>query len=429
VLVAGGVRWWLAPGVDPGDARALAERAIAALASERPWKRGRRKALYRLTRDGDVQAWLLKVSEPGALAPLRRLGAEPRAPLAGDRGAARGGGRRDAAADRRGRAAPRRAARAQLRAPALAPRRDRPRALPRRRDADPRPKRRAAAVALGALARALHDAGVDQDDLAPNNFLWRSGAGATLLAVDFERARARDRVPPAARWRALAKLDRYCAGESAASRMRVLRAYCGDDRIASRDAARAIEAAAGRPPRGRRAPLDTRRDALEAPLRAARRRGRSAAGRGAARIARRFSVRCAGSRPATGSWRHFPRGIGAPPRAPSASRSRSRSAISRRGLTRASSTTAWRASRSRARREPAGSTHGPRARHSSSRSIACSRSARSRRTWRRLRSRSRRHTIAFGCSLRRRPGVPAWLGPGRRAEARRVADRLARSLD
>src|SRR4029453_19018816 len=72
----------------------------------------------------------------------------------------------------------------------------------------------------------------------------RSAAGAPLLAVDFERARARDRVPPAARWRALAKLDRYCAGESAASRMRVLRAYCRDDRIASRDAARAIEAAA-----------------------------------------------------------------------------------------------------------------------------------------------------------------------------------------
>src|SRR5690606_14066804 len=37
----------------------------------------------------------------------------------------------------------------------------------------PRARRRAAAAALGALARALHDAGVDQDDLAPNNFLWR----------------------------------------------------------------------------------------------------------------------------------------------------------------------------------------------------------------------------------------------------------------
>lgn len=103
--------------------------------------------------------------------------------------------------------------------------------------------RRRCAVALGALVRRMHDAGIDQRDLAPNNFLWRPAAQPPLLAIDFERARVGAAVSPRARVAALAKLDRHCAGAAASERMRFLRAYCAGDRAATRSLWRAIERA------------------------------------------------------------------------------------------------------------------------------------------------------------------------------------------
>lgn len=104
--------------------------------------------------------------------------------------------------------------------------------------------RRAVASAFGSLVRQIHDAGLDQDDLAPNNFLWRPDAAAPLLAVDFERARVRSRVSDRARRAALAKLHRYCGTASAADRLRFARAYAGGDRAATRGLWRGVERAA-----------------------------------------------------------------------------------------------------------------------------------------------------------------------------------------
>ncbi len=95
-------------------------------------------------------------------------------------------------------------------------------------------ERRAAARALGALARTMHEAGVDQDDFAPNNFLWRSSTSPHVLAIDFERVRLRRSLPRPARMRQLAKLDRHAIGTHASDRLRLLRAYTGGDRQAAR---------------------------------------------------------------------------------------------------------------------------------------------------------------------------------------------------
>lgn len=104
-------------------------------------------------------------------------------------------------------------------------------------------ERRARSAALGALVRRMHDAGVDQRDLAPNNFLWRAAADPSLFAIDFERTRVGAPVAPRARIAALAKLDRHCVHAPASERMRFLRAYCEGDRAAARGLWRAVEAA------------------------------------------------------------------------------------------------------------------------------------------------------------------------------------------
>jgi tRNA A-37 threonylcarbamoyl transferase component Bud32 len=101
---------------------------------------------------------------------------------------------------------------------------------------------RARAAALGMLVRRMHESGIDQRDLAPNNFLWRRAGEPLLLAIDFERARVGAAVRPRARIAALAKLDRHCAGAPASERMRFLRGYCAGDRVAARSLWRAIEA-------------------------------------------------------------------------------------------------------------------------------------------------------------------------------------------
>ncbi len=88
----------------------------------------------------------------------------------------------------------------------------------------PGAERRALLERFAALARRLHDAGVDQDDFAPNNFLARPD-GAFVL-IDFERCRVRRRLGHA-RWTQLAKLHRRDLGVSRSDRLRFLRSYLG----------------------------------------------------------------------------------------------------------------------------------------------------------------------------------------------------------
>jgi tRNA A-37 threonylcarbamoyl transferase component Bud32 len=102
-------------------------------------------------------------------------------------------------------------------------------------------ERRALARAFGALARRVHDAGVYQDDFAPNNFLARRGTPPELWMIDFERVRLR-RGPVSERERLhmLGKLERRVPGASAAERVEFLRAYEAGDRAALRARWRAL---------------------------------------------------------------------------------------------------------------------------------------------------------------------------------------------
>jgi hypothetical protein len=95
--------------------------------------------------------------------------------------------------------------------------------------------RRALASAFGALSRRVHDAGLQQDDFAPNNFLVRLVPQPELYVIDFERARLRvGPVPHPHRLNALARLDRRLAGVSNSERWRFLLAYAGDSDTARR---------------------------------------------------------------------------------------------------------------------------------------------------------------------------------------------------
>jgi len=89
-----------------------------------------------------------------------------------------------------------------------------------------RAERRALLERFGVLARRLHEAGVDQEDFAPNNFLAR--ADGTFVLIDFERCRVRRRPLGQARWTQLAKLHRRDLGISRTDRLRFLRAYLGE---------------------------------------------------------------------------------------------------------------------------------------------------------------------------------------------------------
>lgn len=95
-------------------------------------------------------------------------------------------------------------------------------------------RRRRLARGLGAFSRRVHEAGLFQDDFAPNNFLVRGGAEPEFLLVDFERARLLRRLGRARRRWMLAKLSRHMDDATAAERMRFLRAYTGDDRDEAR---------------------------------------------------------------------------------------------------------------------------------------------------------------------------------------------------
>lgn len=245
-LDAGGVRWWPGPGVERARLAALAQRALAARAAGAANRKDdRRKASFLLALDGPAPDHLLKVAEYGALAPWRRL--------------RRSKARRElaiaAALAERGVAAPVAVAAGEERRGALlvrcfelVPWLPDAADLRRVRSERSRPpgERRRLAHALGALVRRMHDAGLDQEDLAPNNFLWRPGRDPELLAIDFERARLRARVAPAARVRSLAKLDRHCAGASLAERMRFVLGYTSGSRSEARGLWRAVERDAAR---------------------------------------------------------------------------------------------------------------------------------------------------------------------------------------
>ncbi len=101
--------------------------------------------------------------------------------------------------------------------------------------------RRAAARAFGALARRVHDAGIFQDDFAPNNFLGRRDAPSELWMIDFERARLRrGPVPEPERLHMLAKLERRLPGARLTERVSFLQAYAGGDRAGLRARWRAL---------------------------------------------------------------------------------------------------------------------------------------------------------------------------------------------
>jgi tRNA A-37 threonylcarbamoyl transferase component Bud32 len=106
----------------------------------------------------------------------------------------------------------------------------------------PSSKRRVLVVSFGAFVRRLHDAGIDQDDLSPNNFLVDPKGDFVL--IDFERCRVGAPLGEE-RWSRLAKLHRHDLSVSRADRLRLLRAYLGEEtgRQTRRGAWRKIEAA------------------------------------------------------------------------------------------------------------------------------------------------------------------------------------------
>ena len=241
-LVLGGVRWWAGPGIDAARLRKLVDGIDAALAAgARDQKDGRRKASFLLALETAAPDYLLKVNHYRSLAPWRRL----------RRSKARAELERAMALAARGIPTPIPVAAGELRRAGLL---DRCYGLvpwlPDAKDLlqvwreslDDTASRQAWTRELGALVRRMHEAGVDQKDLAPNNFLWRSGEAPNLLAIDFERTRLRRRVATSDRIRALAKLERHFSGASAAARMRFLRAYAPESREAAREVWRQVAA-------------------------------------------------------------------------------------------------------------------------------------------------------------------------------------------
>jgi hypothetical protein len=97
-------------------------------------------------------------------------------------------------------------------------------------------EKRALLARFGAFARRLHDAGVDQEDFAPNNILVRPDGSFVL--IDFERCDLARGPLGDERWTQLAKLHRRDLGVSRTDRLRFLSAYlgAGSSRAARADA-------------------------------------------------------------------------------------------------------------------------------------------------------------------------------------------------
>ncbi len=85
-------------------------------------------------------------------------------------------------------------------------------------------ERRSLIEAFASFSRRLHDAGIDQDDFSPNNFLVADDQRFVL--IDFERCRIGASLG-ARRWTLLAKLHRHDLGVSRTDRLRFLRVYLG----------------------------------------------------------------------------------------------------------------------------------------------------------------------------------------------------------
>ena len=229
------MRWRLAAGADASALAPRLERALRQLAGARDLRAGRRKRLFRLALGaGPEPDHLLKrCAYPASRGWLRHArGSKARRELAiAEALAARGVPVVVPLA-----AGERRRAGRLIECFLLAPLLDG--AVDLRRlwsePALPAAERRRLLRSLGALVRRAHDAGLDQDDLAPNNVLVSGDAMDELRLVDFERARLRSWVGACARRRALAKLARAAAGLSAAQRLRFLRAYAGDVQEARR---------------------------------------------------------------------------------------------------------------------------------------------------------------------------------------------------
>jgi len=239
-------RWYPRPGVERAALAGLLERAEAALESGAVERRSsRRKRLHALGLESSAPDHLLKTNDYRGIPWPRRLRrSKSRAELT-----------RALAVAARGVPTPLPLAAGELRRHGLLERcfllmplvpgavdLEQLHACP---GGEPR-ARRALASELGALARRMHDAGVFQEDFAPNNFLWRAMPTPTLWAIDFERTRLRAPLSHADRRFLLAKLDRRLADASAAARMRFLRAYSAGDRAAARGWWRELEAQAPR---------------------------------------------------------------------------------------------------------------------------------------------------------------------------------------
>lgn len=239
----GGVCWRLARGADRESSSELLRTALHALRSgaARNLKTGRRKQLYPLDLRGGSPDHLLKVNDYGGLAGLRRAirGSKARHELEmAERVAARGiptpvplaaGERRSGGRLRT----------CYLLMPVLEDCVDL-RRLWTEGALSPR-ERHALITALGALSRRVHDAGIFQEDFAPNNFLARRGPSPELFIIDFERAKLGTGNDEAARCFMLAKIDREFAGAPVGDRMRFLRAYSNGDPAEARRWWRRVE--------------------------------------------------------------------------------------------------------------------------------------------------------------------------------------------
>jgi hypothetical protein len=233
----GGVCWWLGQGADREATKGLLQAAIDALLSgtAQNLKSGRRKQLYPLELRGTgFPDHLLKVNDYGLAAGLRRAFRPSKARhevQVAEQVAARGipSVTPLAAGERRSGA---RLRSCYLLIPILEDVVDLRRLWSEEKL--PPAERHALVTAFGALTRQIHDAGVFQDDFAPNNFLVRRGLPPRLFMIDFERARLCAGNDVAARRFMLAKIDRELAGAPAGDRMRFLRAYCAGDRVDAR---------------------------------------------------------------------------------------------------------------------------------------------------------------------------------------------------
>jgi hypothetical protein len=151
-------------------------------------------------------------------------------------------------------------------------------------------ERREWLTGFGELQRRLHDAGVDQDDTSPNNFLLELGeSGLRWTLIDFERCRVGRPLGWPRRWRLLAKLARHELGVSRSERLRFLSAYLEAGRAAVQPGETRRTSPGGPSTEARGAGRRERRaawQAIEGELAGIRRRAARHAARGAFRPGR-----------------------------------------------------------------------------------------------------------------------------------------------